>query len=71
MRNDLILSRNRIDEPFSGEFLKIADGGISYKDEELEFTGDAGGWIEESGIYVMGSYEIEAEEQKKKERRRS
>ena len=56
-----------LDEPFSGEFLKIADGGISYKDEEMEFTGDAGGWIEESGIYVMGSYEIEAEEQKKEE----
>ena len=56
-----------MDEPFSGEFLKISEGGISYKGEELECTGDAGGWIEESGIYVMGSYEIEAEEQKKEE----
>ena len=51
-----------LDEPFSGEFLKIADGGISYKDEEMEFTGDAGGWIEESGIYVMGSSETEDDE---------
>tara|TARA_S200002703_G_C3801832_1_gene247862 strand:+ start:4539 stop:5891 length:1353 start_codon:yes stop_codon:yes gene_type:complete len=59
--------KTELDEPFSGEFLKIADGGISYKDEELEFTGDAGGWIEESGIYVMGSNEIESEEQKRKE----
>jgi len=54
-----------LDEPFSGEFLKIAEGGISYKGEELEFTGNVGGWIEQEGIYVMGSNEIEAEEQKK------
>jgi len=51
-----------LDEPFSGEFLKIADGGISYKGEELEYTGDAGGWIEGDGIYVMGSSETEKDE---------
>jgi len=56
--------KTELDEPFSGEYLKIANGRISYKDEELEFTGDAGGWFEEEGVYVFGSDEIEEEEEK-------
>ena len=60
-RNHFYL-KTELDEPFSGEFLKIADGGISYKGEELEFSGDAGGWMEEEKIYVMGSDETEEDE---------
>lgn len=59
--------KTELDEPFSGEYLKIANGGISYKGEELEWTGDAGGWFEEEGVYVFGSDEIEEEESKKEE----
>ena len=51
-----------LDEPFSGEFLKIEKGSVFYKDQELEFTGDSGGWIEDEGIYVFGSDEIEESE---------
>lgn len=44
-----------LDEPFSGEFLKIEKGSVFYKDQELEFTGDSGGWFEDEEIYVFGS----------------
>lgn len=51
-------------EPFNAEFLKIADGGVSYKGEEFEFSGDVGGWIEENAIYVFGLSSIEEEDAK-------
>ncbi len=56
--------KTELDEPFSGEFFKISDGDISYKGEALEFTGDAGGWIEDNRIYVFGSSSIEEEDEK-------
>jgi len=51
-------------EPFNGDFLKIADGDISYKGEVFEFSGDAGGWIEDNGIYLFGSSSIDEEDAK-------
>lgn len=49
----------KLAEPFCGEHLKIKDGCISYKGEEFEFSGDAGGWIEENEIYVLGNATLE------------
>ena len=51
-----------LDEPFSGEFLKIEKGSVFYKDQELEFTGDSGGWYEDEGVYVFGSDEVEEDD---------
>lgn len=54
--------KTELDELFSGEFLRISDGGISYKGETLELSGDAGGWIEDNKIYVLGRSSIEEED---------
>ena len=53
-----------LDEPFNAEILRISHGAVSYKGEEFEFSGDAGGWIEENAIYVFGISSIEEEDAK-------